>query len=68
MNRAIGRRLREARIRRGMSQQDLAKMFGITFQAIHKYETAKSAITAVRLARLADILEMPIGYFYADGK
>jgi transcriptional regulator with XRE-family HTH domain len=64
INRAIGRRLRDARIRRGMSLMKLADRTDVSFQAIHKYETGKSVIPAAKLVKLAKILGAPIGYFF----
>jgi len=45
----LGQRIREARVSRGMSQERLAEICGITFQQVQKYEQARnrSAWTAV---------------------
>lgn len=51
----------------GLSQQELATACGLRWwQQIQKYEQAASGMTAARLWRLAEVLEVPIGYFY-DG-
>lgn len=50
----------------GMSQGQLGKAINLTFQQIQKYESGKNQITAARLLELADILQVPITYFYED--
>lgn len=62
----IGRRLREARIVRGMSQTDLGDALGITFQQIQKYEKGLNRIGSGRLFKISRILQLPVTYFY-DG-
>ncbi|SMF15854.1 Transcriptional regulator, contains XRE-family HTH domain [Tistlia consotensis] len=62
----IGRRLREARIVRGMSQTELGDALGITFQQIQKYEKGLNRIGSGRLFKISRILHLPVTYFY-DG-
>lgn len=62
----IGRRLREARIVRGMSQTELGDALGITFQQIQKYEKGLNRIGSGRLFKISRILRLPVTYFY-DG-
>lgn len=61
---AIGKRLRQARLKAEMSQTDLAKLSGVTFQQIQKYEKGKNRIAASRLLQFAKILNRPIEWFY----
>jgi transcriptional regulator with XRE-family HTH domain len=49
-----------------MSQQQLAAALGLSFQQVQKYETGTNRIGAGRLQRLAEILEVPIGFFFED--
>lgn len=49
-----------------MSQEKLAKLLGLTFQQIQKYEKGVNRIGAGRLFDLARILDVGILYFY-DG-
>ena len=46
----VGRRLRAARSRRGLSQAMLADRLGVSFQQLQKYETTKNRITVGMLA------------------
>ncbi|CAN7311533.1 helix-turn-helix domain-containing protein [Phenylobacterium sp. LjRoot164] len=54
----VGRRLRSLRLRKGVSQADLAKAGGVTFQQIQKYERAANRISASMLCHLARKLEV----------
>jgi transcriptional regulator with XRE-family HTH domain len=56
----IGRRIREERIKRGMSQSELAQRIGITYQQAHKYERGVNRTSASRLLQIASILEVEI--------
>ncbi|OYQ37788.1 hypothetical protein CHU95_00300 [Niveispirillum lacus] len=62
---AAGRiRLRRALL--GMSQSDLARALGITFQQVQKYERGSNRVSVGKLYRLADILDVPMMFFF-DG-
>ena len=60
----IGQRLRLHRKMMGMSQADLARRVGITFQQIQKYENGKNSISARRLYEFALLLRVSPMYFY----
>ena len=60
----LGRRLRRRRRLLGLTQQALATACGVRFQQIQKYECAANRMSAARLWQLAEILEVPVGYFY----
>src|ERR1043165_9958176 len=60
----IGRKIRALRLERGLSQSDLAKAIGLTFQQVQKYEKGTNRVSAGRLQQIADFLDVPITYFY----
>ena len=60
----IGRRLREARLARGLSQGALGKKLGVTFQQVQKYESGSNRIGGSRLWDISGILEVPVSYFF----
>jgi transcriptional regulator with XRE-family HTH domain len=60
----IGHQLRLRRKMMGMSQVDIAKRCGITFQQIQKYENGKNSISARRLYELSQLLQVSPLYFY----
>lgn len=56
----VGGKIREARIRRGMSQAELAQRIGITYQQAHKYERGVNRTSASRLLLIAGALGVEI--------
>jgi transcriptional regulator with XRE-family HTH domain len=60
----IGRKLRTARIIRDLSQDELAKKVGITFQQIQKYEKGLNRISAGRLYWFMKILGVDFSFFF----
>lgn len=49
-----------------MSQEKLGDFLGLTFQQIQKYEKGVNRIGAGRLFSVAQVLGVPITYFYED--
>lgn len=62
----IGRRIRELRLISGMSQTDLGKSAGITFQQVQKYERGTNRVSGSMLYNFANTLEVQVSYFF-DG-
>ena len=62
----VGARIRERRIMLGLTQQQLAEMIGVTYQQAHKYERGINRISAGRLFEIAQVLSVPVNYFF-DG-
>ena len=62
----VGRRVREARVAKGMSQTDLGDKLGVSFQQVQKYEKGTNRIGASRLLQTATALNVPVEYFF-DG-
>src|ERR1041385_7638800 len=67
-DREIAKRLRVLRLQRNWSQAELANALSITSQQVQKYERGANRITAGRLARIAEILEVSVMYFYDDNR
>ena len=65
-DRHVGTRIRERRTMLGLSQQQLANMIGVTYQQAHKYERGLNRISAGRLFEIAEVLAVPISWFF-DG-
>ena len=61
----VGRRLRARRRLLGLSQQALGSACGVTFQQIHKYESAVCRLSANMLWKLACALDVDMSYFFA---
>jgi transcriptional regulator with XRE-family HTH domain len=62
----VGQRLRDRRRTLDLSQQDIAKILGISYQQVQKYECGLNRISAGRLFMLGHIMRVPVSYFY-DG-
>lgn len=62
----VGQRLRQRRVLAGLSQEKLARMVGITFQQVQKYERGANRIVASRLFQLANVLDVPVSYFFEE--
>ena len=60
----IGRRIREARQAQDMAQHVLANGLGIIFQQVQKYEKGTNQVSTSRLYDIANVLGMPITFFY----
>ncbi len=65
-DRDIGQKIKILRLAKGLTIRELATKMAISYQQIHKYETAKNRIPASRLIKIANILNTPINYFYKD--
>ncbi len=61
----IAQRLQLRRVMLGMTQSDLAKKCGVSFQQIQKYETAGNRIPAARLFDLSQAMETSVAFFFA---
>jgi len=64
--RQIGEKIRKLRLTKGLSQKDLAKYVGVTYQQIQNYEKGKSKIPVDRLIRIAEVLEVSLDYFLKE--
>lgn len=60
----VGARVRLRRMTLNISQEQLGDELGLTFQQIQKYEKGQNRIGAGRLYRIAQILAVPIEFFY----
>jgi transcriptional regulator with XRE-family HTH domain len=62
----VGNRVRMRRLLLGMNQETLANALGLTFQQVQKYEGGANRVSASRLSAMAEILGVPISYFFGD--
>lgn len=61
-----GSRIRIRRQILGMSQTDLARCLGITFQQVQKYEKGMNRVSASRLQVMAGVLQMSVSDFFDE--
>jgi transcriptional regulator with XRE-family HTH domain len=63
----VGSRVRMRRIMLGMSQEKLGDSLKLTFQQVQKYEKGTNRIGASRLHQIADVLQVPVSFFFEGG-
>jgi transcriptional regulator with XRE-family HTH domain len=62
----VGARVKSRRLMLGLSQEELAKSIGLTFQQVQKYERGTNRISVSRLTDIAKALKTPLEFF-TDG-
>ena len=60
----VGNRVRARRLMIKMSQTELSRALGVSWQAVQKYETGENRIGASRLQQISNILQVSPGYFF----
>jgi transcriptional regulator with XRE-family HTH domain len=61
----FGENLRRLRSLAGLSQDDLGKLLGVTFQQVQKYEKGVNNVNVITLSRLKTILGCSFADFFA---
>lgn len=64
IDRHVGKRVRLARLEAGLSQDELGRGIGVSFQAVQKYEQGENRVSASRLFRTAQLVEQPVSFFF----
>ena len=62
----VGKRVRMRRMLVGLSQEKLGEALGVTFQQVQKYEKGSNRISASRLQGIAQLLDVPVAFFFED--
>ena len=62
----IGERIREARKRKGLSQEQLGEKLGLSFQAVSTWETGKFIPDSEHLPTLAKVLDLSLDGLFAE--
>ena len=60
----VGKNIRFFRNAKGLSQSELGKELGVTFQQIQKYEKGNNRVGSSRLARVSKVLDVPISKLF----
>jgi transcriptional regulator with XRE-family HTH domain len=64
IDKLIGEKIREERLKKGLSQEALAAKLGITFQQVQKYEKGTNRVGSGRLYEIAELLGAPVASFF----
>ena len=62
----LGKRIRLRRVEQKISQAELGDKLGVSFQQVQKYEKGINRIGASRLFDLAQVLAVPVQFFYEE--
>ena len=60
----VGSRVKMRRLMLGMSQEKLGDALSLTFQQVQKYEKGTNRMGSSRLQQIANILKVPITFFF----
>jgi transcriptional regulator with XRE-family HTH domain len=60
----VGNRLRMRRMMLKMSQEKVGNAVGVSFQQIQKYEKGTNRMGASRLQQIAEVLSVPVPFFF----
>lgn len=60
IDKAISANVRETRLKLGVTQDELGRYIGVTFQQVQKYEHGINRISAGRLVVIAEALGVPV--------
>jgi len=66
IDRHVGARIRMQRMVRGLSQTELGKAVGVTFQQVQKYEKGVNRVGASRLQQIANVLKVKPDFFFEE--
>ena len=60
----VGKKIREVRLLRGLTQVNVAEQLGLSFQQLQKYETGYNRVSASKMFEIAQLLRVEPGYFF----
>ena len=62
----VGLRIRLRRTLVDMSQEELGRELGVSYQQVQKYERGVNRVGCSRLFDLSQVLSVPVSYFFSD--
>ena len=68
LNETVGKRIREARKARGLSQEKLSEILGVSFQAVSSWETGRFIPDAEHLPTLAKELDLSLDALFTEAE
>lgn len=66
MKEEIGARLKEARLKRGYSQDEIAEILHVSRSAVAYIETGKVNLSLESFMRICDAIDIPYSFFFKD--
>lgn len=68
LDKVIGKNIKLARGFRRITQTQLGKTLGLTFQQVQKYEKGANRVSALNLYKISQVLDFPLEFFYTPHK
>lgn len=65
-NLCIAKKIKILRLKKGYSLIDFAKILGVSFQQIQKYENGSNALSLQKVYALSRAFNVPTSYFFPD--
>jgi transcriptional regulator with XRE-family HTH domain len=62
----IGERIRAARLSKGITQTELARMVGKSQNAVSNYEIGSRVMPITDIMLFVEVLDKPLSYFFGD--
>lgn len=62
-NKVVGKRLKDIRTSKQLTQTEVAKKIGVTFQQIQKYENGINALSLKKMLKLCEAMSIHYRYF-----
>jgi transcriptional regulator with XRE-family HTH domain len=66
VDRFVGACIADRRVELGLTQAELGRRIGVTFQQVQKYESGANRVSASRLFLTAEVLRTPVADFFPD--
>jgi transcriptional regulator with XRE-family HTH domain len=60
VDKLVGQNIRVHRLAAGITQEELGKKLGVTFQQVQKYENGTNRVGSGRLYDIAEMLDVPV--------
>lgn len=67
-SREVGEKIKKRRKDLGISQEGLAEILGVTYQQVQRYENGTNRLNIENIQLVADILSVPVSYFFQDDR
>jgi transcriptional regulator with XRE-family HTH domain len=66
VDRLVGRRLREARVKADISKEELGAVLGVGVQTVQKFESGERRLSAAQVAAVVKFLGLPMSYLFKE--
>jgi len=64
----VGARIKKRRTELKISQNKLAEALAVSYQQVQRYENGSNLLDTDKLHKIAEVLGVPVGYFFEETK